>query len=104
MRCSRRQESQPGSTGSREQEDAGHDGDGQHEPGRGADPERMRSGGGAPVGRRWRAVRCAGTLPGGPAGETVRSVPSLIAHASPQEEPLRVLRDHPIMRSPTRFG
>jgi len=62
------------------------------------------SGGGAPVGRRWRAVRCAGTLPGGPAGETVRSVPSLIAHASPQEEPLRVLRDHPIMRSPTRFG
>jgi hypothetical protein len=62
------------------------------------------SGGGAPVGRRWRAVRGAGTLPGGAAGEAARSVSSLIAHASPQEESLRVLRDPPIMRSPTRFG
>ena len=57
------------------------------------------SGGGAPVGRRWRAVRCAGTLPGGTAGETVRSMFSLIAHAFPQD-PLRVLRDPLIMRSP----
>jgi hypothetical protein len=43
------------------------------------------SGGGAPVGRRWRAVRCAGALPGGTAGETMRSLFSLIAHASPPE-------------------
>ena len=62
------------------------------------------SGGGAPVGRRWRAVRCTGTLPGGAAGETVRSVSSLIAQASSQEEPLRVLRNLPIMRSPGCLG
>ena len=62
------------------------------------------SGGGAPVGRRWRAIRCAGTLPGGTPGETMRSLFSLIAHASPQEEPLRLLRNPPIMRSPARFG
>jgi hypothetical protein len=62
------------------------------------------SGGGAPVGRRWRAVRGAGTLPGGAAGEAVRSVSSLIAQASPHQESLRVLRDPPIMRSPARFG
>ncbi len=60
-------------------------------------------GGGAPVGRRWRAVRCAGTLPGGAPGETVCSVSSLIAHA-PQERSLRVPRDLLIMRAPGRFG
>jgi hypothetical protein len=43
-------------------------------------------------------------LPGGAAGEAVRSVSSLIGHASPQEESLRVLRNPPIMRSPARFG
>jgi hypothetical protein len=43
-------------------------------------------------------------LPGGTADETVRSMFSLIARASPQEESLRVLRDPPIMRSPIRFG
>ena len=37
------------------------------------------SGGGAPVGRRWRAVRGAAALPGGAPGAAVRSVFSLTA-------------------------
>ena len=37
------------------------------------------SGGGAPVGRRWRPARCAGG-PGGVAGTSTRSVSSLTAH------------------------